>query len=193
MMVLPASAATTGSNTATVGILPPAVRSITVSPGTGAFGECSGPNTSGSSPIPSDLAFPNGACQLGDLLGSGGVSGGITITNGTVAGHIDVNGQSATPADAGTPWTLESTSATPGVNQFQESTIGGQVLTVATNGAPVDTAPVCDQGFTVVGTVGSCSASAGQSSNEILGITGPSSSTDQNGPFTITTTWTAVP
>jgi hypothetical protein len=192
ILALPASAATTGSNSSTVGLLPPPVRSITVSPTTGAFGECSGPNSSGSSPVPSEIAFPNGSCQIGDLLGGGGVTGGITITNGTEAGHIDVSGQSATPADAGTPWTLEAGSL-PGVDQFDEATIGGQIQTVATNSSSVQTVPLCDQGFTVFGLAGSCTASANQSSNELLGITGPSSSTDQNGPFSITTTWTAVP
>jgi hypothetical protein len=190
-MAVPASAATSGSNSATVSIAPtapPPVRSITVSPTTAAFGECVTSNGT-STTTPSELPFPNGECQVGDAI-STGVVGGITITNGTVPGHIDVNGQTATPSDAGgTPWVIAPTSAAnPGVDQFFEFGLGSQ-----NNGENIATAPTCDTAFNVVGTAGDCSASAGQASNEVLVIEGPSSSTDQNGPFTITTTWTAVP
>jgi hypothetical protein len=127
------------------------------------------------------------------------VTGGITITNGNTAGHIDVNGQNAIPADmGGTPWAIENT-VNPGVDQFLEDTLGSQSNGVGSNNTSLSTAPVCDTAFNVVGVgspvqpVGDCSATAGQSSNEVLNMVGPSSSTDQNGPFTVTTTWTAVP
>jgi hypothetical protein len=186
VMALPASAATSGSNAATVNLVPPVVRSITVSPAMATFGNCTGGS-------PSQLAFPNGQCQVGlPSTTGGGVIGGITITNGTTAGHIDVNGQNATPSDMGTPWTLlANNSLTPGADQFLEAT-------ATANGAmlipsPVAPTPSCDNSFSSSGSVASCSAMPGQSSNEALLMTGPSLSTDQNGPFTITTTWTAVP
>jgi hypothetical protein len=196
LMAVPASAATSGSNSATVNLAPsapPPVRSITVSPTTAAFGECVTSNGTASS-SPSELPFPNGGCNVGDPTNTG-VVGGITITNGNTAGHIDINGQPATPADAGgTPWTIAPTSAAnPGVDQFFEFGFGSHFLTNNNNNSDVGTAPTCDTAFNVVGTAGDCSASAGQASNEALFIEGPSSSTDQNGPFTITTTWTAVP
>jgi hypothetical protein len=189
MMALPAAASTSGSNTATVQLVPPAVRSITVSPATAVFNHCS-PNATA-------LAFPNGACQVGlQDATTGAITGGITITNGSVAGHIDVNGQNATPSDVGgTPWTLLTTPSTPGINQFIEETFGSSL--VNSNGSLVAPTPLCDGAFTLAGTppnqTGDCSASANQSANEALLLEGPSSSTDQNGPFTITTTWTAVP
>jgi hypothetical protein len=162
-----------------------------VSPTTATFGDCVTSNGTASS-SPSELPFPNGECEVGAPTTTG-VIGGITITNGTVPGHIDVNGQPATPADAGTPWTLGTTAGAPGVNQFLELAEGNQSATNPNNSADVGTAPSCDTAFNTVGTAGDCSASAGQASNEALAIAGPSSSTDQNGPFTITTTWTAVP
>jgi hypothetical protein len=79
------------------------------------------------------------------------------------------------------------------VNQFLEQNEGSQISTNTNNVAAVSTTPACDTAFTVAGTTGDCTASAGQASNEALNIMGPTSSTDQNGPFTVTTTWTAVP
>lgn len=190
---IPATAATTGSNTATVQLTPPPVRSVTVSPSTAAFGNCSGPNETGTNSNPAELAFPNGSCLVG-TAGAAVITGGITITNGTAAGSIDVNGQAATPADAGTPWSLVPASAgTPGVDQFVEATDGSALTSASGNYTSVTSTPTCDTAFTVVSSAGSCAAAAGQSSEEALVIEGPSSSTDQNGPFTITTTWTAVP
>jgi hypothetical protein len=196
MVVLPASAATTGSNSSTVGLLPPAVRSINVSPATAQFGNCVD-NTGAASSDPTELPFPNGSCQVGTVGTI--VTGGITITNGPVAGHVYVNGQNATPADAGTPWTMEPAAnvatTLPGVDQFAEETLGSNSFTDTTNEQVFDTTPVCDLGFTQVGVpaTSSCAATANELSTEALAIDGPSSSTDTNGPFTITTTWSAVP
>lgn len=181
---VPAVAATTGSNTATLALTPAPIRSVTVTPATATFGACSGPNSS-------ELFFPNGVCTVG-LGGTGGITGGVTITNGTAAGHIDVNGQNATPSDNGTAWSLVSV-GTPGVDQFREATDGAAVNTVGTNLTIVSTQAACDTAFTVTSGAGDCTASAGQSADESVVVEGPSSSTDQNGPFTITTTWTAVP
>jgi hypothetical protein len=79
--VVSASAATSGSNTASVNLAPPVVRSITVSPATATFGPCF--DTSGA--VANGLVFPNGTCQIGSTNGAGVVNGGITITNGNTA------------------------------------------------------------------------------------------------------------
>jgi hypothetical protein len=185
-----ADAATTGANTATLTVAPPAVRSLTVTPSTSTFANCSGSNAS-------QLAIPNGTCSVGTVATS--VTGGVTVTNGSVPGEVFVNGGNAVPSDAGTPWTLAGTIwigssvPTPGANQYDEATTdystngSGQIFTSFANTA------ICDHSFSpnaVPG--GSCTASAGQVGQEALDLVGPSSSTDA-GPFSITTTWTAAP
>lgn len=191
---IPAVAATTGSNASSVALSPPMIRSITVTPTTAAFGNCSGPNGSGTNANPSELAFPNGQCEVG-LVGQGGVTGGVTITNGDAAGSIEVNGQNATPADpGGNSWSLlPSSGVPPGVDQFFEATNGSALGTANNNLTAMSTMPTCDTAFSVVNNAGSCAAAAGQSSDEALVMEGPSATSDPNGPFTITTTWTAVP
>src|SRR4029077_15895844 len=101
-------ASTGGSPTVTITV---AVRSITVSPSTATFNTCSLSGTS----TGSTLEFPNGLCTTGTSY--------ITITNGAAAGHVDVNGADAIPADNGTHWTLcgsGSSSCLPGTDQFDE-------------------------------------------------------------------------
>jgi hypothetical protein len=182
-----ADAATTGANTATLNVAPPAVRSLTVTPSTSTFGNCSGSN-------PSQLTLPNGTYSVGTLTTS--VSGGVTVTNGSVAGEIFVNSGNAVPSDAGTPWTLigaatwtSSSTPAPGANQYGEATsiystiFNSQIINQLSGTAS------CDHSFSTGGT---CSASAGQAGQEQLLLVGPSSSTDA-GPFSITTTWTAAP
>jgi hypothetical protein len=186
---IPASASNTGINSATVNLAPPLVRSVMVT-ATAAFGNCTGPGGSGSSVDPSELEFPNGICTVGSVGPTSAT--GVTITNGTAPSHIDVNGQSATPSDSGQSWSLVVT-GTPGTDQFREATNGSQFATVPSNEVIVPSIPVCDTGFTVTGGSGDCAAASGQTSTESLVLEGPSSSTDQNGPFTVTTTWTAVP
>jgi hypothetical protein len=192
----PALAANTGSSTATINVAGP-VYSVTVSPATFAFGLCStrlGASTGGS------LGFPDGYCYYG--TGSGSVyTSGITITNTGAAGHIDVNGSSAVPSDAGTPWTLCSEGGAtctslqgslyyPGANQFQLGTEadpqGSNAYTILSN------SPACDAAFDG-GTSGGCTAAIGASQIEGINLAGPESSTDTSSTFTTTLTWTAGP
>ena len=70
-----AASSSSGSTTATFSVL---VRSITVSPGTVSLSNCSLAGTS----TGTALSFPNGPCQSS--------SAAITVTNGPVAGHIDM-------------------------------------------------------------------------------------------------------
>lgn len=187
---IPAGASSSGTDSATVNLAPPPVRSVTVSPTTASFGGCTGPSGTGSSVDPSELEFPNGLCFVGSSSPTG--TTGVTITNGAAPGHIDVNGQDATPADGGTSWALITT-GTPGADQFREATNGSQFPSVPSNEVIVPTIPVCDTGFTVTSGNGDCTATANQLSTELLVLEGPSASSDQNGPFTVVTTWTAVP
>jgi hypothetical protein len=179
LFALPATAATSGGNASTLNLAPAAIRSLTVTPATSTFGNCSGGNTS-------EMSIPSGTCGIGtNALVTGTITNGITITNGSVAGHIDVVGGSAIASDAGTSWTLVG--ASPSANQFEEVATGG------TNGVEgsttVSTVSQCDSAFDADN--GVCTATAGQSQEEALVITGPTASTDA-GPFTVTTTWTAV-
>jgi hypothetical protein len=174
-VLIPAGLATAASSgtvdeTINVGVL-----SVTVS--TSAVTLCSSA---------SPLTFPNGTCE----------SPNITITNGTTPANIEVSGADAVPSDGGTEWTLCQVlkvsgptpcdgSDNPGADQYSEFTQGG--------GPQLDGpgSPQCDTAFDPSPTPG-CSASAGQSASESIGLTGPSSSTDPSSTFKSSVTWTAV-
>jgi hypothetical protein len=129
------------------------------------------------------LTFPNGICR----------ADGITVTNGQVGGHIDVNGGDAVPSDAGTGWTLctaivggtcTGSSSEPGQDEYSQYT------TATTGAGPAMTiSPQCDTAFD--GT--DCSAGPGQTKTEDIVLTGPSAVTDTSSTFTTSVTWTAVP
>ena len=189
---LAATAPTSESNKATLNLAPAALRSITVTPATSTFGDCTAGGGKGTNTTPGELAFPNGICTVGSVT-TNGITGGVTVVNGPVAGHIDVSGQQARPEDTGTPWTLIVT-GTPGVDQFREATNGSQLVQFPSESRIVpQTIPVCDKSFEVSGTAGACTSAAGQSATESLVLLGPSATTDTHGPFVVTTTWMAVP
>lgn len=179
------AASTSGSSTGTVNVTPPAVRSITVSPASFTFGACyDHANTS----TGSTLAFPNGYCYIANN------GSGITITNGTAASHIDVQGADAVPSDAGTHWTLCTvgtssclgSSNQPGQDQFGERVdVSGQADPWLTNSTQ------CDTAFDAP--TSSCAATAGQATTETLTLVGPSGSTDTSTTFSTVLTWTAAP
>jgi len=183
---IPASANTSASTTGTITV---AVRSVTVSPSSIAFGSCV--TNDGLTSTGSALTFPNGGCQAIN----------ITITNGTAPGHIDITGADAIPADSGTHWTLCGAVAaaggatcangqfTPGVDQFFEE---GHSSNTSAPSPPLSTTPQCDLAFANSGGA-SCSATSGQVGSEYLSLEGPSSSTDNSTSFTTIWTWTAVP
>ncbi len=99
-----------------------------------------------------------------------------------------MSGGSAIPADAATNWTLLGTLGQPGANQFAEETedygVSSPIYSV------VSTTPTCDTSFDDA--AAGCPAAANQSTEEEVLIVGPTTSSD-SGPFTVTTTWTAVP
>lgn len=162
-------------------VLPPPVRSVTVSPATTTFDSC---KTAAGVSSGGVMTPPDGSCAT-----SGGDD--VTITNGPSFGHIDVAGADAVPADGGVHWNLcggagtacSGASGAPGVDQFSLSdTAGGHASPVLTG------TPQCDTGFSA-----DCSASAGQSATETLDLEGPATSTDNSGSFSMVLTWTAVP
>ncbi|HTW05883.1 MAG TPA: hypothetical protein VME46_00115 [Acidimicrobiales bacterium] len=194
----PASAASSsGSTTATFAVV---VRSITVTPASVALGTCSGGSSTANS-----LGFPNGTCQS--------ASGAVTITNGPVAGHIDMQAANAIPSDGGTAWALcqpgsetpspcsgssSSSGKDPGANQFELETAATSDASPFTDGSPIGATAACDEQFDVTSSTtflsaATCSAAAGQSADETLALTGPTSSTDTSASFSIAVTWTAVP
>jgi hypothetical protein len=165
-----ALAASSGSVAETITV---AVRSVTVSPTSVAMCSSSAP-----------LTFPNGTCR----------ASGITITNGSASGHIDVQGANAVPSDNGTNWTPCGSSAgtsctgTNGPGQDQYATI---VNSIGPSGTILSNSPECDYGFD--GSTSGCTAASGQSATENINVTGPSASTDSSPTFTSSVTWTAVP
>lgn len=183
-----AASSSTGSATATVNV---GVRALTVSPGNVTFDTC---DTNSGQPTGSVLSFPDGICLTVSL------GNNVTVTNGQVPDHIDVQGADAIPADLGTHWTLcdgpaaagglacTGAGSNPGQDQFTE---------LATNGAfssPILTIqPQCDTDFATSGSPGTCAAGVGTQAQEQLHLGGPSSSTDTSTSFTTVWTWTAVP
>jgi hypothetical protein len=173
----------------------PTVVSVTVSPSSAAFGGCTGGNGSvNTASTPGALGFPNGRCWLGTPGDHGSFP--VTITNTGVAADIFVNGAPAAPSDGGTQWGLCNLGANPaaactgpggkmpGANQYLVQNFAG--ANENTDGL-TDTMS-CDTEFAA----GTCSALQGDSQQEGLELTGPSSTADQSTRWTVTITWTAV-
>ncbi len=185
LSAIPAAADTSGSNTSTVQVAPPAVRAVTVNTNAAqsTLDQCSGGSTS-------TLVIPGGHC---------GKDGLVTITNGPVAGHINVNGASAAPQDGGIGWSLAPTGgasiiSTPSPAGFLGTNMYAEQNASSTQpGIWIGNNPACDLAFTAAAPIGSCAAAAGQSTTEGLGVYAPTATTDSSSSFTITTTWTAVP
>lgn len=174
----------------------PTIRSVTVSPASAAFENCTGGLASRNTQSTiGKLGFPNGQCLVG-LLSPGFYP--ITITNTGIASAIYVNGTSATPADGGTQWSLctrngngspkctRDNGRMPGTDQFlleNFSAIGVQA-------GGISVTPACDREFYASGR---CFAVQGASQSEGIELIGPSSSTDTSTKWTLTITWTPVP
>jgi hypothetical protein len=196
-----ASADPSGSATGTV-TLGAAVRSVTVSAGTLTANKCYGgileyglyvPKSTGPiepTPDSATMTLPNGFCVTGD----------ITITNGPVAGEIDVAGSPASGTGGTGGWALVQ-NRTPGQDQYELSALipPQRPVPPSTTGSPASAQPTsaagaCDLSFDFFAhrTV-SCAATAGQVGHEELGVVGPSASTGTATSYIFTATWTAVP
>jgi len=179
--------------TATINV---AVRSVAVAPTSTTFDTC---RDSLGNPTGSALLFPNGNCNTTG-------SHNVTITNGQAAGHIDVQGADAIPADNLTRWTLcggstafggsnctGSSTTTPGQDQFREYDCNPATpLSGCAVGPNLTTTAQCDTAFDG-GAGTACTATSGQTVTEILSFVGPASSTDSSTTLTTLWTWTAVP
>lgn len=182
----PAAANADGSTTATIDV---AVRSVTVSPTAVTYSPCFDDNGTSTGSV---LVPPDGACGAGPL----------TVTNGGAPSNIEVNGSDAVPVDNGTHWVLCGSASpatscaqgafTPGQDQYLEQTEHYLASGSPRSGPFLSNSPACDTAFGDP-SAPSCAAAPNQATQETLGMTGPSSSTDPSGTFSTVITWTAAP
>jgi hypothetical protein len=195
-------ATTTGGGGTTTGHLSvvPTIRSVTVSPGSVTFGNCTGgsgsTNSSGNT-----LGYPNGSCQVGSFGVNESVP--ITVTYTGISGQVYVSGSNADPSDGGSAWTLCSPNASsggsttcnggsgqPGSNQYTVENFAEDVP----NAGVLTTTPTCDQEFDLGG---GCTATPAEFKNQVqhegLVLIGPKTWSDHSTSWTITVTWTAEP
>jgi hypothetical protein len=174
----------------------PTIRSVTVSPASASFGNCTGGLASSNTQSTiGKLGFPNGQCLVG-LLSPGFYP--ITITNTGIASAIYVNGSSANPADGGDQWNLcnrdghggprctRHDGQLPGTDQYMVENFSA--LGVRTSG--ISATPACDREFYASG---QCWAVEGASQSEGIELIGPAVSTDTSTKWILTITWTPVP
>ncbi|HEX6522716.1 MAG TPA: hypothetical protein VF070_22325 [Streptosporangiaceae bacterium] len=177
----------------------PTIRSITVSPGSVTFHDCSGGNGATNS-TQQALGYPNGSCTVGTQ--QVGQSFPIAISYTGLPGTVEVNASNAAPADGGTQWSLCSPPGQgqpnctgglglPGKDQYTVSNFGQAVA----NANLLTGSASCDKEFDQ-GPGGGCSASPAefqsQTQHEGLTLTGPSTWDDHSTSWTMTITWTAV-
>jgi hypothetical protein len=171
---------------ATINVVPPAVKSVTVSVSTLTYGNCTGGSSTAN-----QLGFPNGGCTTSTY----------TVTNGNTAAQIDVTGADAVPSSGGTHWTLcggggaggppacTGAGAAAGQDQYLEFVINPAFTTAGQT--TLANSPQCDGAFWNSNTACGTSA-ANTSASEHLQANGPSVSTDGSSTFTTTVTYTAV-
>jgi len=174
----------------------PTVRSVTVSPASVTFGNCTGGLASQNThSTAGKLGFPNGHCLVG-LVNPGFYP--ITVTNTGIASAIYVNGSSANPFDDGNQWSLcnqdgdgaekckRDDGRLPGPDQYMVENFSA----VGEQKAGIRGTPSCDLEF---GASGNCLAVQGASQGEGIELIGPFFSTDTSTKWTMTITWTPVP
>jgi hypothetical protein len=193
-----AVAAGNGGTNLTINAVPTTV-SVTVSPASETFADCTG-GAAPTASTSSELGFPNGECSVGSFAAeSEGGSAPITITNTGIAAVIDINSASAGNEfgnwglcqGAGSSVTCDGTSDTPGENQFElQNFVIGATGGGAEDSDGLTTTPACDTLFDFAAT--GCSATAGQSQNEGVVLTGPSSTPDATTTWSTSVTWTAI-
>ena len=172
----------------------PTLVSVTVSPSSASFANCSGGNANvNTASTPSSLGFPNGQCWLGTPGPNGSTP--ITITNTGVAAQVDVKGDNAVPSDGGTQWglcnlgtspavTCSGGGGSPGTNQYVAQNFTSGLI----NPAGLTNSMKCDALFSA----GQCLAAQGDSQTEGIKLTGPASTSDHSTSWTVAIMWTAV-
>lgn len=177
----------------------PTIRSVTVSPASASFGNCTGGLASrNTQSTGGKLGFPNGQCFVGLVDAGSGLFYPITITNTGIASAIYVNGSSASPSDGGDQWVLcnrdgngaasckRDDGRLPGTDQYlvENFSPAGQLK------SGISGTPECDSVFDASGR---CVAVQGGSQSEGIELIGPSFTTDTSTKWTMTITWTPVP
>jgi hypothetical protein len=165
----------------------PDVLSVTVTPNSGTFGQCTG----GDSTSPSELGFPDGTCH----------AHGFLITNTGLPGHVMVSGAPMTPAGGGTEWGLcgasDGTTAAcgnagnPGADQYRLTLTNTN--TFAHFALALSDQPQCDTTFGGGPAPSSCGAAPGQSTAENVALIGPQSTSSGASSYITTITWTVTP
>lgn len=186
-----------GPSSATTGHLKvvPTIRSVTVTPGTVTFGNCTG-GSGATNSSEQAMGYPNGSCSVGAI----GVNETfpIAVSYTGLPGNVYVSSSNAVPADGGTPWSLCSPQGKPsctggqglpGSDQYMIMNFAPQVP----NATVLTTTSTCDAEFDPGG---GCTASpqefAKQTQHEGLLLTGPRTWDDHSTSWTLTVTWTAV-
>jgi hypothetical protein len=197
-------AQTQGGSGTTTGHLSvvPTIRSVTVSPDTVTFGDCTG-GSGDTNSVGTSLGYPNGSCSVG-LVGVN-QSFPITVTYNGIPGKVFVSGSSAVPADNGASWKLcspNSSSGSGSVNCAGDNGLPGEDQYMVMNFAHgvedadvLSTTASCDMEFDAVA-AGGCSAIPPELQNQVqhegLLLTGPETWDDHSTSWTMTVTWTAV-
>lgn len=187
----PAPGASNGASVAISFKAVPTVRSVTVSPGTATFSNCTGGSPAAdTASTTTALGYPNGHCWAGKP-GAGG-SFPVTITYKGPPGRVYVAGSNAIPSDGSTQWGLcnSATACTgpsglPGGDQYMIKNFG----TSRNSSTGITGSLTCDQEFGP----GGCSAAPGQSQKEGVELIGPESSASTSSSWTVTITWAAAP
>jgi hypothetical protein len=182
-----------GSVTAHLNVVP-TIRSVTVSPGSVQFSDCTGGTTYTASQG-NMLGYPNGSCWVGSTGSSGTFP--VTVTYTGLPGSVWVSSSGAVPADNGTNWSLCNPTgqpactggqAQPGDNQFAVMTFAPEVANyqMLTGSAGCDTE--FDSG-------GGCSATPAefqsQTAHEGIRLIGPKASDDSSTSWNVSITWIA--
>ena len=169
----------------------PTIRSVTVSPSTATFGNCTGGSADADTASTSSaLGYPNGHCWEGAPGATGSFP--IKITYQGPPGQVFVVGANASPSGGGPDWALCNPSAActgpggaPGVDQYMVKNFG----TDTNNSTGLTGSLTCDHEFSSRG----CSATQGQSEKEGIELIGPESSGSTSSSWTVTVTWAAAP
>lgn len=195
------STGTNQSDSSTTGHLAvvPTIRSVTVTPGSVRFGNCTGGNGATNSTNGS-MGYPNGLCSVGML----NQTFPITVTYTGLPGQVYVQSTNAVPSDGGTQWSLCSPPAQNGSAQGQTTCSGDDGLPgsdqymiqnfaeAVSSATVVNSSASCDEEFDAAG---GCTASPAEFAKQIqregLLVTGPAMWDDHSTSWTMTITWFA--
>jgi hypothetical protein len=187
-----------GSTTAHLSVVP-TIRSVTVSPGSVTFSNCTGGQGSTDS-TQRALGYPNGECSVGTPEVN--PSYPITVSYTGIPGSVYVTGSNAVPSDGGAQWSLCTPNQQPGSSvpacTGSKGLPGSDQYTLITfapgvaNSDVLGTSATCDIEFDAGG---GCTASPvefqSQVQHEGLVLVGPKSWDDHSTSWTVTITWTA--